>query len=100
MGQGVECCGLSRNDCHRLMCLNVWPTGSGTSRGCGLVGTCVALSEEVCHCSKGFKVSHVQATPSVGDSIHILLPVDQDVELTLSSFSRTMSACMLPNSLS
>ena len=39
---------LNRNAPHRLMCLNTWPIGSGTIRGCGLVGVGVA-----CHCRGG-----------------------------------------------
>ena len=30
------CGGLNRFGPHRLMCLNAWPTGSGTIRRCGL----------------------------------------------------------------
>lgn len=36
-GQRVEYARLNRFGCHRLMCLNAWPTGNGTIRRCGLV---------------------------------------------------------------
>jgi hypothetical protein len=35
------------------MCLNTWPTGSGTIRRYGLVGVGVVLLEDVCHCGDG-----------------------------------------------
>lgn len=34
---------------HRLMCLNVRPMGSGTTKKCGLVGVDVVLLEEMHH---------------------------------------------------
>ena len=63
------------------MCLNVWPTGSGTIRKCGL-GVGVALLEEVCH-KAGFEVSYAQAMPRVICSL--LLPADQDTILSAPS---------------
>ena len=37
VGPGKDNCGgLYRNGSHRLMCLSVWPMGSGTIRRCGL----------------------------------------------------------------
>lgn len=42
--RGVECGGLNRFGPHRLMCLNAWPTGSGTIRRCVLVGVGVSLA--------------------------------------------------------
>ena len=44
------CGGLSKNDPHRLMCLNIWPIGNSTIRKCGLVRVGVALLEEICYC--------------------------------------------------
>lgn len=40
----THCCGLSREDPHRLMCLNVWAIGSSTFRRCGLVRKCITVS--------------------------------------------------------
>ena len=59
------------------MCLNAWPTGSGTIRRCGLVGGSVTVEE-------GFEVIYTQAMPSVIDSL-LMLPVDQDVEISALS---------------
>ena len=50
---GQYCGGLNRNGLHKLMCLNVWPIGSGTIRRCSLVGVGMTLLEEVCHCGGG-----------------------------------------------
>ena len=48
-----------------------------------MVGVGMALLEEVCHCRVGFEVSYTQVTPS--DTVHFLLPVDQDIELLAAS---------------
>ena len=50
----MKCSGLNRNGPHRLLYMNVWPKGSGTTRRCGLVEINVALLEEVHHCGDGF----------------------------------------------
>lgn len=49
----MECGALNRNGPHRLMCLNVWPTGSGTTKRGGLVGVDVALLEKVYQWGRG-----------------------------------------------
>ena len=46
--------GLNRYSPHGLICLNVWPIGDGTVRGCGLIEVDVASLEEVCHPGGGF----------------------------------------------
>ena len=44
---GNEYGGLNKFVPHRFMCLNAWPTGSGTIRRCGLVGGSVSLGSEL-----------------------------------------------------
>ena len=39
----ASCSGLYKYGPHRHMCLNAWPTGSGTIRRCGLAGGSVSL---------------------------------------------------------
>ena len=63
-GQRVECGGLNRYSPYRLMCVDTWPTESGTIRWCGLVGVSVALLEEVCHWRGGHEGSGARARPS------------------------------------
>jgi hypothetical protein len=57
MKQLSVCGGMNRFGLHRLMCLNAWPTGSGSVRKYGLVRVGVTLLEEVHHCGVGFEVS-------------------------------------------
>ena len=47
------CGGLNKFGPHRLMCLNAWPTGSGTIRRRDLVGVDVALVEYMCDSGHG-----------------------------------------------
>lgn len=49
----TPCGGMNRNGPLRLIGLNAWPMGSGTTMGCGLVEGGVALMEKVCHCEAG-----------------------------------------------
>ena len=51
---------------------------------CGLAGVGVVLLKEVCHLGVGIEVLYAQTTPSVAHS-PLLLPVDQDVELSAPS---------------
>jgi hypothetical protein len=78
------CRGLNRNDLHRLRCVNAWPKGNGTARRCGLVRGSDTTGV-------GFEISYVQASPSVAHSL--LLPSDQDVELSAPSPAPYLSAC-------
>jgi hypothetical protein len=55
------CTGLNMFGPHRLMCVNVWPTGSGTIRRWGLVEVGVAILEELCHPVVGFEISYAHA---------------------------------------
>jgi len=53
----------------------------------------VDFLEKVCHCGVGFEISYSQARPHVTDS---LSPAAGGSSCTtLSSFSNTMSACIL-----
>jgi hypothetical protein len=65
------------------------PIGCGTIRRSSLVGTGVALLEE--QLGVGFEISEDQTMSSV--ILILLLPI---WNRTLSYFSSTMSACMLP----
>lgn len=47
----VTLCGGLKNGQHRFVCVNAWPTGSGTTRSYDLVEVGVALLEEM-----GFEV--------------------------------------------
>jgi len=61
--------------------------GNATIRSCGLIGGGVVLFEEVCHCG-GLKCSsYTQGEKHPGS---FLLPVDQNVELSVSP-----ALCML-----
>lgn len=51
-----------------------------SSRRCGLVEVDVTLLKEVCHRGVGFEVSYTQAMSTL---VHFLLPVDQDVGLSV-----------------
>ena len=88
---------------HLTICgsLNVWPTGSGMVRRCGLVRVGVALLEEVHHCEGGLEILCSNSTQCRRTSSW--LPTEERRLAafisrcrTLSSFSRTMSACRLP----
>jgi hypothetical protein len=61
--------------------------------GVALLGG-VALLEEVCHCGDGLGVSYAQALPTVESSL--LFGSCRSRYRALSSFSSTISACMLP----
>ena len=73
------------------MCLNAWPMGSGTIRRCDLgVGwlcwrKCIILGV-------GFEVSYAQAPGRVAHSL-LLLPVDQNVELSAPSLVPCLPGC-------
>ena len=41
----------------------------------------------------GFEVSNVQATPSVGHIVNFLLPVDQDIEISVPSPAPCLLTC-------
>jgi hypothetical protein len=71
--------GLNRFGPHRLMCLNVWPTGSDIVRSCGLVRGNVSLW------GWALRVSSTQALPSAEETVSSWLPSNQDVELSASS---------------
>ena len=61
----------------------------------GGVGVGVVLLKGVHHCGGGLQgLTYAQVTPS--ETVHFLLPLDQDVRM-LSYLSSTMSACMLPS---
>ena len=74
------------------MCLNAYPIGSGTIWKHDLVGVSVALLEEVCHHGVVFEISFDQAMSSVTHNL-LLLPADQDVELSSPSSASCLPAC-------
>ena len=87
-GTRQDCCGgLNRNDPHKLMYSNAWPTGNGTMRRCGLVGGSVSLWRWALR-SPILKLCPVW--------LSLLPPVDQDVEDSAPSRSSTTSAPYLP----
>ena len=57
-----------------------------TISSCGLFVLCIALLEEVCQSGGVLGVSYAQVMPSVTHS-PLLLPVDQDVELSAPSLT-------------
>jgi hypothetical protein len=69
---------LNSNGPQRLVCLNTWPTGSGIIRG-GLVGRSVSLWRWDL---RFYKLKLGLVWHSL-----LLLPVDQDVELSAPSLA-------------
>jgi hypothetical protein len=70
-----------------------WPVESGTIRKCKLIGVVVALLEKACHCrERGCEVLSAQAMSSV-ECILLLLPADQDVELSAPSPAPSLPTC-------
>ena len=66
------------------MCVNDWPTGSGTFRRCGLVGGIVSL----------WGCALKPQVIKIGLLLHsLLLPADQDVELSRPSPAPRLPAC-------
>jgi hypothetical protein len=83
------------------MCLNAWLIGGGTVRTQGLVGVGVALLEWVwprwrksVTVGASFEVVYAQAT--VNETESPFSAAYRSRCRTLSSFSSTMSACILP----
>ena len=68
------------------MCLNAWPIGGGIISRCGLVGGSMSLS-------RALRSPILKAIPSVAQS-PLLLPVDQDIELSAPS----LAPCLPGNS--
>ena len=68
------------------VCLNIWPTGIGTIRRCGLVGGSVSLW------GVGFEVSYVQAILNVAHTL-LLLTLDENGELSAPSPATCQPAC-------
>jgi hypothetical protein len=71
--------------------LNMFGTGSGTIRRCGLVGVCVVLLEGVYQCGGG-----QWDPPPSSPWVSLLLAIFWSRCRALSSFSSTMSVWMLP----
>lgn len=76
--KALWCGGLNRSGLHRLMCMNAWPTESGTIKRYGLMGVPVALLVEVCHCGSGLWCFLSQVASNMEHSL-LLQRVDQDV---------------------
>jgi hypothetical protein len=68
--------GLNRYGPHRPMCLDAWLMRNGTIRRCGLVGGSVTVEVGFLLCSNFNKC---------GRQLFLLLPTDQDVELSALS---------------
>ena len=79
----ISCGGLNNNSPHRLIDLNAWSSGCGTTKE--RLGH-MALLEEVCHWRWALRFEK----PSVS---FFLLPVDVDVELSTTSPVPCLHAC-------
>ena len=79
--------GLNGNGSNSLMCLNAWPTGSSTIRRCSLLEKSMSLGEG----------DLVWRSPmlSVAHSL-LLLPWDQDAELSASPAPCLSALCHAP----
>jgi hypothetical protein len=71
---------------------NAWPTGSGTTGRCDLVGVGVVLLEECVTVGAGFEFSYAEAMVSVTHSF-LQLPVHQDIGCLASSPEPCLSGC-------
>ena len=75
-----------------LLGLNVWTIGSGTFRRFNLVGIGIAFWRKDVTVGAGIEFSYAEATPTV-EHILLLLPVNQDVELSSPSPVPCLPAC-------
>ena len=81
-GHGVECARLNVISSHK-------PIEIGTVSKCDLVE--VGVKRKCITVDVGFEVSYAQPMPS--DTVHFMLPVDQDVELSSPSPAPCLHAC-------
>jgi hypothetical protein len=83
------CDGLNRYGPHGLQCLNVWPIDSDNIGKYGLVG--VVSWKKYVHLGVGSELSNAKATPS--ETQGLLLPADQDTELSTPSTPCLLASC-------